>query len=102
MYHPLYPVARRLVGRPVNVYHRSGTVYCGVLNSVAHHGVYVSPCVPRTRVISADGSDAQSEHALLAPMDEVNPELAYSPGAFFAFGALTGLALGALASPYWW
>jgi hypothetical protein len=62
----------------------------------------VSRCVPGARVIRAKGADFQSEHALLAPMDEVNPELAYSPGAFFAVGALTGLTLGALASPYWW
>jgi hypothetical protein len=102
MCHPLYPVARQYVGRPVDVHHVSGTIYCGVLQSATPHGVYVSPCVPRARIISADGGDLQSEHAILAQTDSVHPELAYSPGAFFAFGALTGLTLGALASPYWW
>ena len=87
MYHPLYYQAKRYVGRPVYAYHMNGSVYHGTLHMVARSGVYIMNCRPVSYLASMEQGDASSD---------VSPELVYSPGAYFAFGALTGLTLGAL------
>lgn len=100
MYHPLYPVARRLVGRPVNVHHINGRVYRGQLQSVTPDGIYLMPY--NNRVVRM--SDSESEVTLDMGPCQTNEraELVYSPAAYFGFGALTGLTVGALASRYYW
>jgi hypothetical protein len=95
MTHPLYPVANRLVGRHVIAYHVNGRAYPGILHSVHHHGIYLihtSPVSADTRELNA------STLGDLNATEDVQP--VYAPLGYFAFGALTGLTLGALASPY--
>lgn len=96
MSHPLYPVACRLVGRPIVAYHVRGSVHHGILQQVAPHGIYMLPY--GAGYASGDKNDLTLNHA----MDSTNRnyDLVYAPGAFFAFGALTGLTLGALAGGY--
>lgn len=97
MYHPLYPVAQRMMGRPVNVHHVNGRTYSGVLGHVAPHGIYLAPRgslmsgTPHTDAITADEAASSSDI-----------DLVYSPYAYFGFGALTGLTIGALAGGWWW
>lgn len=94
MIHPLYPVARNFMGRRINVHHISGQVYCGQLCSVTQRGIYVAECSPSH--ISSQDVTSRSEL-------EDDLDLIYSPLAYFGFGALTGLTVGALASRgfYW-
>ncbi len=98
MYHPLYPVAQPLVGRPVNVYHVNGRVYCGVLDSVAPHGIYVI----QPRALVSGTHDTTSITVADNRSAESTLDLVYSPAAYFGFGALTGLTLGALAGGWYW
>lgn len=95
--HPLYPVARRMVGQPVTAIHVNGTTHSGLLQSVAPHGIYMGP-MPRMVSATSDSRDVKP----LGTSDIADIELVYSPLGYFAFGALTGLTLGALASrPYY-
>ncbi|MCL6443909.1 MAG: hypothetical protein K6T83_10715 [Alicyclobacillus sp.] len=104
MAHPLYGHALRLVGKPVYAHHIRGRSYHGILQSVAPHGIYMTLHGPGMRLMSGDA--VNMEHAIDAQLamtgQSADAELVYSPGAYFAFGALTGLTLGALASPWWW
>lgn len=97
MAHPLYPVARKYVGKHVHVHHISGRVYQGVLHSCNRHGIYLLP----VSYASYGGSDDMT--ALQAAPKDLDAREVYSPASFFAFGALSGLTLGALASrpPYY-
>ncbi|MDQ0191034.1 hypothetical protein JI721_14745 [Alicyclobacillus cycloheptanicus] len=97
MHHPLYPHARRLVGHPVYAYHVSGRVYHGWLHAVTPTGVYMTPIGART--VHATDNDAAISHAVAS--SEGAPLLVYSPGWFFAFGALAGLTAASVA-PYYW
>lgn len=87
--HPLYHHARQYVGRPVYVHHMNGRVYHGTLLNAAPHGIYVMEHPPGTTLSRAE-------------QDSVDAELVYAPGRYFAFGALTGLTLGAMAGGLWW
>ncbi len=91
MYHPLYYHARRYEGKQVFVYHQNGVVYQGIVSMVTPTGVYLLNCHPINRLVS-DQADER----------EAKLELVYVPGAYFAFGALTGLTLGALAYRLYW
>ena len=101
--HPLYDHATRLVGKPVYVYHATGQVYHGTLQSVVPTGIWVhlsgQPATPANSV----QTPFSASHALLVEKTADN-DLApvFWPAAFFAFGALTGLAVAALAYPYYW
>lgn len=97
MNHPLYPVAQRLIGRPVSIYHINGTTYRGCLHSVHSTGIYVAECNP---AYASSGLDLSSPTA--SKNDELT--LIYSPLAYFGFGALAGLTFGSLAArrPYYW
>ncbi|RIV22906.1 hypothetical protein D2Q93_08755 [Alicyclobacillaceae bacterium I2511] len=96
MYHPLYYQAVRLRGQPVYVQHVNGRVYRGTLMSVLPHGVYLMPR-PTQAALMSDFS--QSDVFKTHPGDV---ELIYSPVSYFAFGALAGLGVAALAAPLWW
>jgi hypothetical protein len=100
MYHPLYPVARSMVGRPVNVHHINGRRYRGTLQSVAPHGIYLLP--HGGRLASGSKSTESVELAENHQLRDEDVNLVYAPAAFFGFGALTGLTLGALAGGYYW
>lgn len=94
-HHPLYPVAQRLVGRHVHVYHRNGQVFPGYLQSVNSRGIYLV----HSSYASAD--DTSISAVTLGEASDADVTPVYSPAGFFAFGALSGLTLGALASrPY--
>lgn len=95
MAHPLYPVARRLVGRPIVAHHINGRAYPGILHSVQSHGIYMY----HTSLASFDEGD-KDVMALGDLESSENTEEIYAPFGYFAFGALTGLTLGALARPY--
>lgn len=86
--HPLYYQARGMVGQPVYVHHRNGRTYHGTLQSVTEHGIYLMPHAPGARL-------ASHEEAAKTSCD-LNAVLVYYPGAYFGFGALAGLTLGAL------
>ena len=93
VYHPLYYRAVRWVGRTVCAHHINGSMYTGTLLSVNPRGIYILQ--PRAvRPIKA----TDQEQATAG--DDV--ELIYSPGAYFGFGALTGLTLGAAAGGLLW
>jgi hypothetical protein len=100
MCHPLYPVARRLVGRPVNAHHVSGRIYSGHLQSVTMSGIYMLPY--GATVVNMTDSNSEIKHVIQRYDAGENVELVYSPLVYFGFGALTGLTLGALASPFYW
>lgn len=104
MCHPLYPHACRMIGRPVYVYHTSGRVYHGTLLSVAQHGIYVMPHGPTARLTRSVGFAESGNDVGICETDcgDVQAELVYAPGRYFAFGALTGLTLGALAGGMFW
>ena len=91
MYHPLYYHARRYAGQPVFVYHQNGVVYHGIVSMVTPTGVYLLNCHPIQRLIGYQANES-----------EAGLELVYAPGAYFAFGALTGLTIGALAYGLYW
>ncbi|GMA51479.1 hypothetical protein GCM10025857_28360 [Alicyclobacillus contaminans] len=102
MYHPLYPVACRMIGRPVIAHHISGRRYHGVLQSVTRQGIYLMPTTgsrlaSASEAVSATLADNTAE-------ESVNAAPVFAPAAFFGFGALTGLTLGALAfgPGYYW
>lgn len=103
MCHPLYPVARRMVGRRVNIHHRCGSVYRGTLHSVANHGIYVAPYQQGYRMMASE--DDVLDVTLL---DDTNSLLTadatqvYAPYSYYAFGALTGLTLGVAAGAFLW
>ncbi|WAH38825.1 hypothetical protein [Alicyclobacillus dauci] len=100
MVHPLYPVASRLVGRHVIAHHVNGRAYPGYLTSVARHGIYMVPA--RYRVVNMDGLDEPTFREIDSCDSEEDFDLVYAPAAYFGFGALTGLTLGALAGGYYW
>lgn len=94
MAHPLYYTARRFVGRRVTLYHVNGMAYCGTLMHVEPHGVYLMRQGPGVGMVSAEmDRDADAS---------IDTTLVYYPGGYFAFGALTGLTLGALAGGWLW
>ncbi|WP_051343540.1 hypothetical protein [Alicyclobacillus herbarius] len=98
--HPLYPVARQLVGRPVIAHHVSGRKYPGILQSVTPNGVYLlSAPVVASGTAETRKSLAELAIAVQQPVDTTP---IYSPAGYFGFGALTGFTLGALAGRYWW
>jgi len=101
MVHPLYYTAARCSGKPVFLYHNSGRVYHGTLVSVAPHGVYIVQHPPGTVLTSSTTADAEPGFAADDGGD-TDVSLTYSPMSYFAFGALTGLTLGAVAGRYWW
>jgi hypothetical protein len=96
MCHPLYPVASRMVGRSVIAHHVSGRTYPGYLQSVQHHGIYLLPHARRVGYETSDPSRLETQHAI-ANQSHLELEQVFAPAAFFGFGALTGLTLGALA-----
>ncbi|WP_206918356.1 hypothetical protein [Alicyclobacillus suci] len=98
-HHPLYPVARRLVGRHVHVYHMNGRIYPGYLQSVTPDGIYLIRTDGYAGVsANADDTDFST---LVGGQNNTKMTQVYAPAAFFGFGALTGLTLGALAArPY--
>ncbi|GMA66291.1 LSm family protein (plasmid) [Alicyclobacillus fastidiosus] len=100
MTHPLYPIACRLVGRPVVAHHVNGRKYTGVLHSVSMSGIYLHPY---TTVVSFNDNDENSvELSIQKDVQDGQVSLVYSPAGYFGFGALTGLTLGALAGGYYW
>lgn len=101
--HPLYDHATHLVGKPVYVYHTTGQVYHGTLQTVIPTGIWVhlsnQPATPACGV----RTPFSASHALLDHRtDDSDLEPVFWPAAFFAFGALTGIALASLAYPYYW
>lgn len=100
MAHHLYPVAQRMLGRHVYAHHVSGRVYPGILQSANPRGIYLI----RTngyQYVSLDQKNGDFA-TLDATHDRADVQEVYGPAAFFGFGALTGLTLGALASrPYY-
>ncbi|GMA56672.1 hypothetical protein C7445_101358 [Alicyclobacillus sacchari] len=95
MAHPLYPVARRLVGRHVIAHHINGRSYPGILHSVYDHGIYLIHATPAS-------SDKEASFITLSETPSGDTvDHVYAPASYFAFGALTGLTLGALARPYY-
>jgi len=86
--HPLYYQARQLVGQPVYVHHVCGRTYHGTLQSVTSHGVYLLPYAPGARLASSESPSAAE--------NDCNATLVYYPAAYFGWGALAGLTLGAL------
>lgn len=101
MCHPLYPRACRMIGRPVYVHHVSGRVYHGTLLSTTQNGIYLMPHPPAGRLATAEGG-VGLEIGSRCDTTDVRAELVYAPGRYFAFGALTGLTIGALAGGWWW
>jgi hypothetical protein len=100
--HPLYPVALRLVGKPVYAHHVTGRVYHGLLHSVTYTGIYMMPYGSRARLVSAAGDDLRTSWAA-GVKAEGDADLVFAPLAFFGFGALAGLGLGlAAGAPYYW
>lgn len=101
MAHPLYPVARKLVGKHVYAYHLSGKVYPGILQNVTQKGIYLLPMNHASYLKKIDSSDEWVK--LSDRTTQADVSLVYSPAGFLAFGALSGLTLGALASrpPYY-
>jgi hypothetical protein len=100
MCHPLYPVACRMVGRAVVAHHVTGRRYPGLLHSVSKSGIYLGPY---TAAVSVHNNEENSvELSIHKDVQDGQASLVYSPAGFFAFGALTGLTLGALATaPYY-
>ncbi len=104
MYHPFYYQSRGWVGRTVTVHHLNGTIYQGTLMNVAPHGIYL---LQHRRVqpgyVSYEGN-SDTNSAFRESVDAVGADirLVYAPGSYFAFGALAGLSLGALAGGLWW
>lgn len=98
--HPLYPVARGLVRRPVICHHINGRNYSGILQSVTPSGVYL---LSRPVVVSGTAEiHASVAETAIALKQSVDASPIYSPAAYFGFGALTGFTLGALATaPYY-
>ncbi len=96
MYHPLYYQAKRCIGRPIYLHHANGRVYHGIVHAVTPNGVYVLYSRPVYGMASASSEDTDQPYA------DAHVELVYFPGAYFAFGALTGLTLGTLAGAYLW
>ncbi|MFD1673761.1 hypothetical protein [Alicyclobacillus fodiniaquatilis] len=97
MAHPLYPVAKKLVGKHVHAHHVSGRIYQGYLHNVNSRGIYLM----QTGHASTQGAEADVR--TLNQANEGDLDTVYFPAGYFAFGALTGLTLGALASrpPYY-
>lgn len=99
--HPLYPVANRLVGKYVYCAHVSGRVHYGLLQSVTSSGVYLMPS-HGIRPIKQDSAEDRLDFAIQqhsfqdngSHQENTDTEFVYFPGAYLAFGALTGLGLG--------
>lgn len=102
MAHPLYHQAFGMVGRYVYVHHLNGQTYPGILQSVTQSGIYLMPYRPRTVLTHADETYFGLTFAVNKQDVNADFQPVYAPGAYFAFGALAGLSLGALASPYVW
>lgn len=101
MCHPLYHHALRLAGQPVYAHHVNGRVYHGTITSVTRSGIFLVPHPVGARM--AGGVRAESAELLHAiGGGDAKPELVYSPGAYFAFGALTGLTVAAAFAPFFW
>ena len=104
MYHPLYYRAVRLVGRPVCAHHICGRMHHGTLLHVTHGGIFLLPYPAGARLAGADGEQARPVRACAGQTD-AGAQLAYAPAppaVYFAFGALTGLTIAALAAPFVW
>jgi len=96
MYHPLYHHARRLVGQPVYAHHRNGRVIYGTLLSTTPQGIYLAH-QQNYGMMCAPLVDAQADFLYAINQEKViDASLVYSPGGYFAFGALTGLTAAAL------
>lgn len=103
MLHPLYYRACRLVGQPIYAQHMNGQLYQGTLMSTTPHGIYMMPHGRGARLMSTTNANSASSHTVSVAQNPTQDlQLAYSPGAYFAFGALTGLTAAALFSPWWW
>ncbi len=100
--HPLYDHAARLVGQPIYVYHAQGQVYHGVLHSVIATGIWVNLCEPNTLPVGGPATPVAATHATLDASVDSQVAPVFFPAAFFAFGALFGLAAASLAYPYYW
>jgi hypothetical protein len=101
MDHPLYHHAVRLAGQPVYAHHVNGRVYHGTITSVTRSGIFLMQHPAGTRVVSGGRDQApELSHALGGVV--VEPAPVYSPAAYFAFGALTGLTAAAVFSPFFW
>ena len=96
MYHPLYYKAVHLMGQPVYVQHFNGRVYHGTLMAVHPDGLYLMPTPSGNVLMSNSSQESTSE------LQQEDLELIYSPASYFAFGALAGLGIAALATPFWW
>ena len=104
MYHPLYLQSRGWVGRTVLVHHRSGRTYQGTLLHVEPHGLYLMPNRVQPGLMSHSQAPRQVEDLDLNPaqLTGMDPELVYAGAGYFAFGALAGLTLGAMAGGMYW
>lgn len=100
--HPLYGHATRLVGQPIYVYHVQGAVYHGVLQSVIPTGIWVNLCEPNTSPAGGPAAPVAAIHAAHGAAVDGQVTPVFFPAAFFAFGALFGLAAASLAYPYYW
>lgn len=100
MIHPLYHHASRLVGMPVYVHHMNGSRYHGTLTSVSPQGVYVILHPPGARLQASNSTALDATYAI--SNRDMHAAEVYFPGAYFAFGALTGLTAAALFSPFMW
>lgn len=102
MTHPLYPHAMRMVGQYVHVHHLNGRVYPGFLQSVTRTGIYLMSYQSGARLVHSTETSSTLNHTYLQNTSNADLEQVYSPAAYFGFGALAGLTLGAMASPYVW
>ena len=100
--HPLYGHAARLVGQPVYIYHAQGRVYHGVLQSVIPTGIWINLCDPNPTPAGGPVASVAPAHATLDATLDSKVAPVFFPAAFFAFGALFGLAAASLAYPYYW
>ena len=104
MYHPLYFQSRGWVGRTVLVHHRNGRIYSGTLVHVEPHGLYLMPNRVQPGLMSCPETPSQVGDSKLNPSQSagIDPELVYLGAGYFAFGALAGLTLGAMAGGLYW
>lgn len=98
--HPLYHKCCGLVGRPVTVFLADGRRHFGVIHRVTRDGIYFGPTGggavsgkrDELQVLTADtkgDSKKDYEEVFFAPF-------------FIPFAFLTGFALGAVTTPFFW
>lgn len=105
MVHPLYHRARGWIGQTVIVHHMNGSVHQGTLVGVEPHGIYVVPHRARAGLMchQRDKDFGSNEVRLLDSYGQsLDAEHIYAPASYFAFGALAGLGLGAMAGGLYW